>query len=1184
MGGVGPPRANSSRKRRSVSIRSEDGTRPLASSVVAPFSSRIAKNKQEYRSADWETVRELANQVIILFLVLLLLLFKTAVELLLGIIDLLSNLNVKTAGKSWQCQLRCGTHEQELESLDNCAEQKSGIDGSHSEAPQRYGQGLEKDIKGARKGRKRKRSRQRDSSWTSETRSFVNLKSQITKEIDFDTDFDSVPAFDQHLSSSLHNGISDSPAHGRHRPTPSISATKSSTSVKPASDLPPQSTAPTEEADQVYSARDTSSFSQEQLSSDNNSLSSGISPLTLAKVDRDQRKMVLLKIPQPGSADAPHFDGKYISLFLKRYDWMCGDCGITGDDKRERIVRYMDYHIGEEVEDLDEYQKDGYSEEKLYVRLRKEWKDEDWEGQMASVAYLRALARNMKEGRTSAEKFIKTYNRISDTLVKRKELSVTDQVEIFVDALPSAIQDRIFLQNPDLDCADTDTYDYKTILASAREAEKSYERARRFGEKRNPAVMEAQEAHFSKVLANPKIMGGPPKIAFPEPPPQLQAEKQGNASQLKQTATRADLDELTQQMASLKVSLVELQQQGLSDYHPPTHYQQRGGGFHGQGGRGGIYGRGEYQVFNQQERNPPPQTQQPTGQVNLVYATSNDGYSAEVNAAQGNYRSWDSQDRRVCYGCFNRDENQQPILQPTHSHTTKCPQMIELWNKGCCHFDGQKWYIGRWGESPNPIPYQFLRDQPWAQQIRRHVIGTQWDYDLSRRSQNILDQQEQVRVGAEERAKAQVNSAIAQNLGSTRQVSAIAKRTLTPPVANYAHGIEGNSVGTTDRNNNSLLQYYEPFPEPDYPSDQEIDVNAVTSSRTTSKTGRKDVTDILRDRAKAEEKFPKAKSQRQASFQPRQLVELGLPMDVVSDEDDVEEMSPGDLGNTQLSVQGDGTATRVRSTKLSVAMPKTSKGLTALIQALKAPDPAGIVRLQMQKDLAHYAELVKIAGAIKEEAKSMLEPIEIDPRVIPQLQRGVDRMSKASNGPAKVAIEGNAAVGVHDYGTLVRNRWLVVAPRLQCILMGGRTRTYIDGMLDTGAECNILPLDIARTLGTPIQQVRDFTLSSVTGATFTFSGIAKIRVHVADGVGCDTVFFLIDGPAKILLGQPFVSLMKMNFIHNDDGSWDGVFHDPIMPGSSCTVMVVPPIKDRKKWPPQGKPAYVESDGDSEEEN
>lgn len=83
-------------------------------------------------------------------------------------------------------------------------------------------------------------------------------------------------------------------------------------------------------------------------------------------------------------------------------------------------------------------------------------------------------------------------------------------------------------------------------------------------------------------------------------------------------------------------------------------------------------------------------------------------------------------------------------------------------------------------------------------QLRRHVTGTQWDDDLAKRPQNVAHQQEQVRIGVKERAKAQVHSAIPQNPRQTGQVTAIAKQPLTPAVANYAHGIQGNFVGTAD--------------------------------------------------------------------------------------------------------------------------------------------------------------------------------------------------------------------------------------------------------------------------------------------------------------------------------------------------------------------------------------------------
>jgi hypothetical protein len=57
---------------------------------------------------------------------------------------------------------------------------------------------------------------------------------------------------------------------------------------------------------------------------------------------------------------------------------MCRDYKIVREDKRVRIIRYIDHDFGEEVEDMAEYIADeDYYESKLYNVLKKKYKDND---------------------------------------------------------------------------------------------------------------------------------------------------------------------------------------------------------------------------------------------------------------------------------------------------------------------------------------------------------------------------------------------------------------------------------------------------------------------------------------------------------------------------------------------------------------------------------------------------------------------------------------------------------------------------------------------------------------------------------------------------------------------------------------------------------------------------------------
>jgi hypothetical protein len=864
------------------------------------------------------------------------------------------------------------------------------------------------------------------------------------------------------------------------------------------------------------------------------------------------------KVPLPDPGRPPYFKGKTnITQFLEDWEWMCSDCGLKGEDKRKRFLRYMDAATASEIKTFDEYQEAGYDESRFYKALRKQYIDKDSEAQKYTLTFLNVLCEQMRLGKIDCETYINTYHHVSEVLSSRGELLQMTRVDNLVRALPKLVKDYFFSNiGSSFDIKDVSTYNYPKALEVVRRGERIHTMEVKFAAKLDPTVTGTVEDQVSRVLSvAPSV---PPFGSATQDSGPLKAltntYDQQQASRSENIALVSKMEEITKGLSQLQIQMAAAFQEPQANPGPGYYGAPRGGG-------GGRSGRGEW---NPRQGQGQPSQQEPTGHVNMVQGGQQ--YSGQNFGARFS-------NNRICYGCLERDWNGVVMNNVNHSHTTQCPLMNELRNKGCCHYDleTRKWYLGTHDGIHTPNPIMFSSDQPWAHQVRLKVAGTAYDYDVSKRAQNIANQQEQVRVGAEAcTVGGSINCVAASN-----QVVSIARR----PKA------EGNYVGAMDEQHQPLEDYFEPLPEWDVDlALEEIGVNAVATNK--RKAGHKSVQETLRDRARKEEQFPKAKTQRQTMVTPRRAADRDMPMEVDSSDDDVEEI---------LRVEGQVEATQStqstfppedqdlpprRAVKLTAPLPRTAKGLASVIQALKTPDPAEALRLQYLRETAHYTHLFEMAGAVKGEMTRQLRMLEVSPETINQLSNSFKRLTKAS----PVAVEGNAAsVEPHDYASLVNNRWLVVAPRLQCILMGSRNRTHVDAMLDSGAECNILPYEVARNIGCPIQQVKNFSLSSVTGETFHFAGVAKIKVYVDVGVSCETAFFLIKKSPKILLGQPFIALMKVNFNHNKDGSIDGIFNSPDDNGQRCSVMVVPPLKNRQRWKPQGRPAYVESETESEEE-
>ena len=89
-------------------------------------------------------------------------------------------------------------------------------------------------------------------------------------------------------------------------------------------------------------------------------------------------------------------------------------------------------------------------------------------------------------------------------------------------------------------------------------------------------------------------------------------------------------------------------------------------------------------------------------------------------------------------------------------------------------------------------------------------------------------------------------------------------------------------------------------------------------------------------------------------------------------------------------------------------------------------------------------------------------------------------------------------------------------------------------MLNIGAKCNILSIEIARILGYIIYKVNSFIIFIAIKDQFKFARIAKIKINIAKGVNYKDLFFLVNKALKTLLRMPFISKIKMAIIYKDN--------------------------------------------------
>ena len=1149
-------------------------------------STRILSNEQVLHAEgprEWKDVLDLGNELGIMFCILILTVLGTLIR---GSFRIVSVLDEWSKVGLRECQLDTSEYESLYE--------ESGIEDCRVPS-RKWGDGsIDPDASVCQKssrtlGRKRPRGRHKEGS--------------IEKE-----------------SSGL--GMNDQSDKRRHLRSRSIPLTHTSSGSKPPSAgltnrLPrstPDSQSPSESTLQVSSSDSDSLLS----------VSDYQAPTTPAKMTGDSITVPLLVMPAPGTSGAPFFRGENITSFLEEWDYICKDYRIEGDAKRDRILRYIDVMYRDQVKAMQEYAgspgEDGreYDEAKFYDALKKLYRDWDWENLKISRDFLFTVVKQAEQGHITTKAFIDVFHRISTALVQRSQLENLERCTLFMNGLPNNIVRKIIKDNK-LDMDDVSTYKYAKMHQTALEEYGFEEKTRRYHESRDPDYSRIREDHLSHAVRG-IVHAKDTEYPLPRPPPtfnvpegQYGNKHEGNApsgpisrsltewkdstgAKPSSFATRADLDQLSKGFEKFSISAVSMEtfEKGLqaqtaamselirsalsaqntaqpvssrdqtmygvnqNTYDGRGEFGYRRGGFGERGrGRGRSYGgRGGYgQSQGDYAYNAHIPSQQESVNVSAAYGVAQD---------------------RSCYACYGRKPNGEYDPNCDHTHSNQCPGMLELQKRGCIHKEEGRWCLGTWDPDKPSVDLNLRSDSPWLGQIHQRIRGTEWDFDPKARMANKQRLREDARVAAESRAKAypegdQRNETAPQGTVMQGNFAVLQRSQITPPAVNYSVG--ARAIETSLPDGRDLDDFYEERDIPDA-----FRVYAASRASRGKASATQEAKDIFRKRAAAEEKLPKAKSQRPSAYIPQETT--AAPGDIDVDELTDEEIPRPDLHMSRYPETGGLDKDEEpphRLPKSTAPLPKTQRGFKMISDYLKTPNPIATIRSQWMQDNRHYLELCNMAAGISSDmiqgGKAMGE--------LAAVMEGIKSMQPGSIKPAQVqgiVLEGNQ-VSV-SFDKLMANKWVVTTPKLEVNLKGPKGVGTHLVILDTGAECNILPLSVARQLGCAILSVEDFQLSSVSGELIRFAGMAKIRVEIEHGVGCEDMFFLIDYAPKILLGQPFVAKMKMTFLHREDGSWDGVFVDPEYPRSTCTVMVVPPLRQARRRRVTMQP-YAEEISDEE---
>jgi hypothetical protein len=887
----------------------------------------------------------------------------------------------------------------------------------------------------------------------------------------------------------------------------------------------------------------------------------------------------------PGQPGAPWFQGENISTFLERYSDLCDDYKVSKEMKRERIIRYVHPWYKDTITAMPEYAEVGYDEGKFYKALKEEYKDNDWETLRFSREFLEQTVEKAKSGRLTSKAYVDLFDRISKVLIDRGELDETQRAREFMKGLNSTTKDKIF-RDTEFEPSNVRTHDYDKMHKTAVKAYEVEEKRRRYNEYNDPDYSKIKQAHLDEVVDDllPKrnqehVLPFPPPMPIPKTSGGLVEEHKGQAAPATARIPKAkqpglsEIDKLTEEMAKLKVhavtqdtlnsamdnlgktitnkveSLMLSQQPSSNQYGQSSGYsqsngfgqrggfQQRGRG-RGNGFRGGYGGYGGYSGHSGSGGG---------GYGNGGYQNSG---QTEGGAVQGNSLEFVGNANAVgfqptdekCPGCYGRtiDGVEDPEYEDHRAYD--CPLMWHLVERGCIHRFRTQWYQGLLKPGVKAAPLFFSRDRRWFDQARAIVQGGEFDYNINARPANLRRMEEEARLATQERAKA-----------TGTQGNQVAPLSI----------VQRNQGGGMTRDNDGTVisggfeaggrQFQFNLPDGSKPEDwyealpTSVSVNAVSNTATASKKAKaaEGAKQTLRRQARAEERAPRARPRDEAG-DFRQVEDVTDEMEVDPDQDT----------ETQATLDNDPeeTVKRVMKKKQTVPLPKIDRSKKMIMDTLRTPDPVATFDHQWRKDNASYIQVIEMANVIY---GNMLDLMGCKDK----LERTLMRPSLLGPTVASVPtlVEGSSLTQEE----LVESRSVVPSPRLPITFVGPVKKQADTGLIDTGAEVNVLPEQLAREVGCIIRDAKHHAMITADGKKAGFVGAVRIRVEIGEGIGCTDIFFLIRGSDKILLGQPFINRMQMTISYRPDGSMDGRFTDPET-GASCTTMMVPKMKEKEE--------------------
>ena len=140
--------------------------------------------------------------------------------------------------------------------------------------------------------------------------------------------------------------------------------------------------------------------------------------------------------------DVKEFDGSNATAYLRRFNLMAADCGLTGTAKLNRFSAYCTISIISEVESLAGYEDGDW--DTFEGSLKKYYFDSDPQQKEYQIPYLRSLAEHQRrKGAKDLKAYATQFKKIARVLIREGKLSGYGACAEFYGGLPEVVQEDI---------------------------------------------------------------------------------------------------------------------------------------------------------------------------------------------------------------------------------------------------------------------------------------------------------------------------------------------------------------------------------------------------------------------------------------------------------------------------------------------------------------------------------------------------------------------------------------------------------------------------------------------------------------------------------------------------------------------------------------------------------------------